>query len=137
LRVKTDKREVTYARLCKYAAQGVNCHYGDFCRYAHTFAEVEAARRKREPTSASTIAVPPSRDVEVAAVVEEAGLEEKWVRHFLVHELDRQALTFCSDHDFDLLGLPLGARVKLRTWAERERTKPDFYYDFLPLPYTQ
>lgn len=109
--------EPTATRLCKYEAHGTTCPYGDRCRYAH---HRHSPRSEATPTSGSTTAVA-SRDTEVAAVVEEAGLEEKWVRHFVSHELDRDALALCEDTDFELLGLPLGARIKLRRWAERER----------------
>jgi len=70
--------------------------------------------------SSSSIGPTQSVDVvDVAAVVEEIGLEkDRWVPHFLRHELDRDALSLCEDSDLEQLGLPLGARVKHRRWKE-------------------
>eukprot|EP00633_Aureoumbra_lagunensis_P003626 CAMPEP_0197301230 /NCGR_PEP_ID=MMETSP0890-20130614/50190_1 /TAXON_ID=44058 ORGANISM="Aureoumbra lagunensis, Strain CCMP1510" /NCGR_SAMPLE_ID=MMETSP0890 /ASSEMBLY_ACC=CAM_ASM_000533 /LENGTH=425 /DNA_ID=CAMNT_0042780481 /DNA_START=58 /DNA_END=1332 /DNA_ORIENTATION=+ len=61
-------------------------------------------------------------EIEVAKVAQEAGIEAAWVARLVSHELDRRALSLCEDHDFDKLGLPLGTRIKLRCWAEKERS---------------
>jgi len=132
---EADPRPVHYAKLCKYAG---SCPFGDRCRYAHTPAELEAARlRRRESLVSSPVASPGTpataparqhwsaaeaeRDHQLRLVLDDAGLEEKWLPHLRAHELDKEALVLCDEQDLDRLDLPLGARVKLRRWCERER----------------
>ncbi|KAJ8598351.1 hypothetical protein CTAYLR_003010 [Chrysophaeum taylorii] len=127
---------VAYAKLCKYAATD-KCPYGERCRYAHSPAELEAARLRRRdniisPISAaspttivhsprSTSLAEAHRERQLAQVLEDAGLEDKWLPHLSAHELDRDALVLCDESDLEKIGLALGARVKLRRWIETER----------------
>lgn len=115
---KSPKRHVEQPVFCMFRASNSQCPYGDKCRYAHTPAELEAAHRRAHVTAADA-----EREAQLREVIEEAGLEDKWLQHFLANELDKDALLLCEDSDFDKLDLSFGARVKIRNWCDKQRKK--------------
>lgn len=131
------RHNMCYTKPCQYAN---NCHYGERCRYSHaTHFETSKLRKGDTVVSPvlqnygagngtgstnSTIFTSPAeaeREYQLRRVLDDAGLEDKWLQHLLAHELDADALLLCEEQDLAQLDLALGARVKLRNWIERER----------------